>query len=182
MDDNFLGQITLFACNFAPYQWAMCQGQLLPIRQYTALFSLLGTNFGGDGVSTFGLPDLRGRLPNGMGQAPGLSDYSIGETGGANSVTLTDANSPPHNHSFAAYNVAATTGNPTGALPAIGPSTGERGHVTETKVYIASSPNVTLSNSSVAPVAGGARPHDNMQPALALNWCIALAGVFPPRS
>jgi microcystin-dependent protein len=182
MDDNFLGQITLYACSFAPAQWAMCQGQLLPVQQYTALFSLLGTNFGGDGVRTFGLPDLRGRLPNGMGQAPGLSDYSIGETGGENAVTLTDANNPPHSHSFAAYNVAATTGSPAGALPAVGASTGEREHVTATKMYIAANPNVTLANNFVNPVSGGARPHDNMQPALAMNWCIALTGVYPPRS
>ena len=179
--DSFTGQITLFACSFAPRDWAMCQGQLMPIQQNPALFSLLGVSFGGDGVRTFGLPDLRGRLPNGMGQGPGLSDYAIGEGGGTNAVTLVDANSPPHNHLFAAYNVAATTGSPAAALPAVGPTTGEREQTSRTNVYIAASPNVSLSNNMVGAVQGGGRPHDNMQPALALNWCIALRGLFPQR-
>ena len=180
--DNFLGQITLFACNFAPQKWAMCQGQIIPISQNAALFSLLGTQFGGNGTTNFGLPDLRGRMPNNMGQAPGLSPYTIGQTGGAAGVVLTDANIPSHTHAFLTYNTAATTGSPVGALPAIGPSSGQHGHETETKLYSGSAPNVTLSNLLVNPIEGSNRPHDNMQPALALNWCIALQGIMPERS
>ena len=180
--DNFVGQITLFACNFAPVNWALCQGQLVPINQYPALFSLLGTRFGGNGTTNFGLPDLRGRLPNGMGQAPGLSNYNLGQAGGVNAVVLTDQNIPPHTHSFATFAVTATTGSPAKALPAVGPATGEREQTTRTKLYSATNPNVALSAAFVDDVAGAGRPHDNMQPALALNWCIALSGVLPPRS
>jgi microcystin-dependent protein len=179
--DNFLGQITQFACTFAPQRWAMCQGQVMPISQNPALFALLGTAFGGNGTTNFGLPDLRGRLPNSMGQAPGLSPYTIGQTGGAPTVLLTDKNVPSHTHAFQAYNVAATTGSPLGALPAVGASSGERGHITETKLYSGNAPTVTLSSLSVNPVEGSNRPHDNMQPALAMNWCIAIEGIVPQR-
>ncbi|HEY1935557.1 MAG TPA: tail fiber protein [Acetobacteraceae bacterium] len=179
--DNFLGQITLFACTYAPVNWAMCQGQAVPISQYSALFALLGTTYGGNGTTTFGLPDLRGRVPNSVGQGQDLSNYVLGGRGGVATVALAATNVPPHTHNFPAYTVTATTGKPALALPATGSSSGEREHVTATKLYNTASPNVTLSSNFVGPVEGGARPHDNMQPSLALNWCIALSGVSPPH-
>ena len=120
MANHFVGQITLFPFNFAPVGWALCQGQLLPITQYTALFSLLGTQFGGDGRSNFALPDLRGRAPIGQGQGPGLSVYDIGSAQGVEAVTLTTTTTPPHSHGFPAFATTATTNAPSGALPAEG--------------------------------------------------------------
>src|SRR5580692_3820516 len=114
MSTPFVGQITLLACNFAPLNWAMCQGQVLSIQQYTALFSLLGTNYGGDGRVTFGLPDLRGRVPNCQGQGSGLADYLMGEMGGSETVTLLTSTVPPHTHSFPAYAGNASTTSPVG--------------------------------------------------------------------
>src|SRR5271166_6177624 len=113
--NQFLGQIALFPYNFAPLDWAFCQGQLLQINQNTALFSLLGVQFGGDGVRTFALPDLRGRVPIGQGQGPGLSPYVIGSQQGVETVTLTPSQSPPHSHAFPAFAYAATTNAPAGA-------------------------------------------------------------------
>jgi microcystin-dependent protein len=179
--DPFLGQITLFACNFAPQNWAMCQGQLLPISQYSALFSLLGTNFGGDGRVTFGLPDLRGRLPNGQGTGPGLSTYVIGEIGGTETVSLTSSTIPQHTHALPAYTADASTKSPAGALPAKGQTTGGRGAEKAMTMYNTGSPSVALTAQQVAPVTGGGVPHTNIQPSLALNWCIAMTGVFTAR-
>ena len=115
--EPFLGQITLFPFNFAPVGWAMCEGQLLPIQQNTALFSLLGTYYGGDGIRNFALPDLRGRAPIGQGQGPGLSQYLVGQVQGSETVTLTAAQSPAHTHAFPAFAASATTNAPGGALP-----------------------------------------------------------------
>jgi microcystin-dependent protein len=180
--EPFLGQITLLACNFAPYNWAMCQGQLLRITQYSALFSLLGTNYGGDGRTTFGLPNLQGRVANGQGQAPGLSDYVMGELGGTENVALTTQTVPAHNHAFLAYTTAANLTAPAGALPARGPVVSDgRGVDTTTTLYSTGAPNVALASGQVAPVTGGGVPHANIQPYLALNWCISLSGVFPAR-
>lgn len=181
MADPFLGQITLLACNFPPYNWMMCQGQLLPIRQYSALFSLLGTAYGGDGQNTFGLPDLRGRVPIGQGQGPGLENYTMGETGGIEGVTLTTATIPPHNHGLQAYTGTGTTVTPTGALTAEGVAKG--GHSGSTKMYLYNSaaPNVALAMRQVNPATGGNLSHNNLQPLLALNWCISLGGIFPSR-
>src|SRR5271156_6356425 len=120
MSNPFLGQITLFPYIFAPYGWALCEGQLLSISQNTALFSLLGTQFGGDGRSNFALPDLRGRAPMGQGQGPGLASYSVGSQQGGGQVTLTAATIPSHSHGFPAFATAATTNAPIGALPAQG--------------------------------------------------------------
>ncbi len=178
--EPFLGQITLFPYNFAPNGWALCEGQLLPISQNTALFSLLGTQFGGDGVRTFALPDLRGRVPIGQGQGPGLSAYDMGSQQGQESVTLAAATVPAHSHVFLAFAAAATTNAPNGALPAEGHGSG-RGGGFAVNTYAASGGAVSLAAGQVAPVSVGGAPHNNLQPYLTLNWCIAMQGVFPAR-
>lgn len=181
--DNFLGQITLYACNFPPKGWAQCEGQLMSISQNAALFSLLGTNFGGNGTSTFGLPDLRGRVPNGQGQGPGLSSYDMGQTAGEEAVTLTQQTVPQHNHSLMAYTGEGTTTQPAGGLPAQGDASGKHGHTTQFTFYHAGAPNVSLASSQCTPAGGGSSiPHVNIQPSLAATWCIALTGVYPSRS
>ncbi len=174
--DPYIGQIEAFAFNFAPKGWAQCNGQLLSIAQNSALFSLLGTVYGGDGRTTFGLPDLRGRVAINQGHGPGLSTYVMGEMAGSESVTLTSAQMPAHNH------VSTLRGNSDDA------SSGEPGNktlgVAGANVYNSGAPDngETLNTGSiqVAP-AGGNQPHNNMQPYLAINYCIALVGIFPPR-
>jgi len=177
--EPFLGQITLFPFNFAPNGWAFCQGQLLPISQNTALFSLLGTFYGGNGVSNFALPDLRGRVPIGQGQGPGLSNYAIGSVQGVETVTLLASQSPPHSHPFQAFAVQATTNAPSGALPAQGHSTGRGAPAVNT--YAPLQTAVPLASGQVGP-AGNGQPHNNLQPYLTLNWCIAMQGIYPSRS
>jgi microcystin-dependent protein len=177
--EPFVGQITLFPFFFAPRGWALCEGQLLPISQNAALFSLLGTYYGGNGVSTFALPDLRGRVPIGQGQGPGLSDYSIGSQQGVETVTLLASQSPPHSHPFPAVAAQATTNAPSRALPAEAHGSG-RGAF-PVNIYAALQTAVPLASGQVAP-AGGGQPHNNVQPYLTLNWCIALQGIYPSRS
>ncbi|HTW71897.1 MAG TPA: tail fiber protein [Acetobacteraceae bacterium] len=181
MSDHYLGQITLFGCNFAPYGWALCQGQLLPISQYAALFSLLGTQFGGNGTSNFQLPDLRSRVAVGAGNGPGLSSYVVGESGGVENVTLLTTNLPSHNHSFPAYTTAGATPNPSNALPAQGDASGRHGQGVAFNLYNQGTVSVTLAAGQLG-AAGNGLPHNNIQPVLAANWCIALSGVFPTRS
>lgn len=170
MTDPYLGEIRNFGFNFAPRGWAQCNGQVLPIAQNTALFSLLGTMYGGDGRTTFALPDLQGRTAIGAGQGQGRSPRVQGEAGGTESVTLTAPQVAPHTHPVSA-STSATAKSPADAVPgftAAGSSYGTTG-------------DVTMSASMVGPNAGG-QPHDNMQPYLVTNWCIALEGIFPPRS
>jgi microcystin-dependent protein len=180
MSEPFIGQIVLFPYNFAPRGWAFCNGQLLSIAQNTALFSLLGTTYGGDGRTTFALPDLRGRVPISAGQGPGLSDYSLGETGGAEDVTLITSEMPSHNHTaqvqLKGSNANASTDLPSGAVLA----RSARGNI-----YAAAASLVDMSSSSAASTigaAGGSQPHENRQPFLTLNYCIALEGIFPSRN
>jgi microcystin-dependent protein len=180
MANPFIGQITLLPYNFAPFGWAFCAGQLLPISQHTALFSLLGTTYGGNGTSNFALPDLRGRAPIGQGQGPGLSSYVMGSQQGVELVTLTTQTTPAHSHGFPAFAAAATTNAPNGALPAEGQSGGRGGGPVNT--YTAPGAAVSLAAGQVAAATGGGAPHNNLQPYLTANWCIALQGVFPPRS
>jgi len=168
--DPFIGELRLFGFNFAPVGWAICQGQLLPISTNTALFSLLGTLYGGNGQTTFGLPDLRGRAPLGFGQGPGLSSYDQGQAGGSEQVTLLAPQLPPHNHSVAAAS-SATAKNPAGAVPA----------VTGAGASYGTSTDLSMSPTMVGG-GGGSQPHENRPPYLALNWCIALQGVYPSRS
>lgn len=177
MMDPYVGEIRIFAGNFAPRGWAFCNGQLMPISQNTALFSILGTIYGGDGKTNFALPDLMGRAPMHQGTIPGGSTYPIGEQTGAASVTLTTAEMPSHAHAAMANSQSGNTSNPEGAVWAKNP--GSRG-VSPTPIYSAS-PTVPMNPLSLAPAGGGA-PHDNMQPYLGVGFIIALAGVYPPRS
>jgi microcystin-dependent protein len=174
MADPFVAEIRIFPFNFAPKGWAWCDGQLLPISQNTALFSLLGTTYGGDGKSTFALPDLQGRAPMHPGQGPGLSLHDLGETGGSETVTLLESEIPAHSHSLGAQNVAlggqATPAGNTFNRPASG------------NLYDSTSPQlVPLASETIAP-AGGDQPHNNLQPYLTFYFNIALQGVFPPRT
>jgi microcystin-dependent protein len=176
----FLGQITVYPYNFAPKGWIACEGQILPISQYTALFSLLGTNYGGNGTSNFGLPDLRGRLPLGMGTLTGGGDYVIGEIAGEESVTLTQGETQ-HTHSLDATTAAGTLNTPSGAVlasPFVGGRTGPTG---TGAIYNPGTPNVSLVPASVA-ASGSSLAHNNIQPSLVLRPCIALSGVFPARN
>ena len=165
----YLGEILLVPYNFAPTGWALCQGQLLSISQNTALFSLLGTTYGGDGRTNFALPDLRGRSPIGFGQGQGLQNYVQGQTGGEESVTLTLSQIPSHTHPAMGSANTATTANPGNAVWA-----------TESRLNIYSSGGGTAMAPSGA--SGGNQPHDNMSPYLTLNYVIALQGIFPTRS
>lgn len=167
--EPFLGQLVLVPYDFAPTGWALCNGQLLPIAENQALFALLGTTYGGDGVTTFALPDLRGRVPVSSGQGPGLSSYIVGETYGAESVTLNTSQIPSHTHPVNCDSVKGKAAEPTGRYP------GEA----STKIY-AGNANAQMNAGMIGGTGGGA-PHENRQPSLVLNWIIALQGVFPSR-
>ncbi|MDR3529655.1 MAG: tail fiber protein [Rhodopila sp.] len=180
MSEPFLGQIALFPYNFAPRGWADCAGQLLPIRQYTALFSLLGTYYGGDGRMTFALPNLQGTVPVGQGTQPGGSTYIIGETEGSESVTLTTASMPAHSHPLSATTVHGTINSPGGNLLAT-PQQGNPPLTSKGEIYNTAAPDTSLTQASIQPT-GGSLPHNNVQPFLVLRYCIALQGIFPPRS
>lgn len=182
--DPLLGQIQPFGFNFAPRGWALCDGQLMPISQYTALFSLLGTTYGGDGRTTFALPDLRGRVAIHQGHGPGLSDRRIGSRGGSETTVLNITNMPSHNHAaqgamkafFQPPTGGGSTPNPSGAVLSSAPGI---------DIYANSSPNLNMANGTVEVTVGnnGAnQPFNNMQPYLTINWCIALTGIFPSRS
>jgi microcystin-dependent protein len=173
MADPFVAEIRIFPFNFAPKGWAWCDGQLLPLSQNTALFSLLGTTYGGDGKSTFALPDLQGRAPMHPGQGPGLSLHDLGETGGSDTVTLLQSEIPAHQHALKAQTVDnADVTNPSPAMT-FAPSTGG--------TLYQSSSDAQLAPQALAP-AGGSQPHNNLQPYLTFYFNIALQGVFPPRS
>lgn len=170
MSDQFLAEIRIFPFNFAPTGWAFCNGQLLPISQNTALFALLGTFYGGDGKSTFALPNLQGSLPMHQGQGQGLSERFLGEQSGSESVTLLVSEIPFHTHSMSMSVRPADTLDPTGL--ALG---------TGNAVYVAGAPSQALAPQALAP-AGGSLPHNNMMPYLTLNFCIAMQGIFPARN
>lgn len=170
--EPFIGQLMLTGATFCPRGWANAEGQLLSIAQNTALFSLLGTTYGGDGQTTFALPDLRGRAPIHQGQGPGLTNRTLGEQGGAETVTLLPSEMPAHAHSLLGSSAAADAASPTGAALA----TKQR-----TTLYRAgATPDTALHGASIA-VAGGSQPHENMSPYLVMQWCIALEGIFPSR-
>ncbi|WP_282940366.1 tail fiber protein [Paenibacillus sp. RC67] len=175
MSAPFVAEIRIFAGNFAPKGWALCNGQLMPISQNTALFSLLGTNYGGDGKSTFGLPDLQGRVPLGQGNGEGLSDYVIGQSEGSETVTLLSSEMPQHTHN--AMSAGAST---SGTEPA--PQNGVVwANTTTGSAYDTAAPTLPMSGLSMG-VSGGNQAHNNRQPYLGLTFIIALQGVFPPRS
>lgn len=169
MADPFVAEIRIFPFNFAPRGWAWCDGQLMPLSQNTALFSLLGTTYGGDGKSNFALPDLQGRAPMHPGQGPGLSLHDLGETGGSETVTLLESEIPAHSHTLSASTEAGATNLPAGAFTGTGSA-----------IYAPAANLVNTSPSALAP-AGGDQPHNNMMPYLTFYFNIALQGVFPPR-
>ncbi len=172
MSEPFVGEIRMFGFSFAPQGWALCNGQLLPISQNTALFSLLGTTYGGDGRTTFALPDMRSRVPACQGQGPGLSSYAEGQAGGAETVTLAAAQMPGHTHPVKASSSAAASDQPEGRALARSAS----------HIYTAKPDASTVMNTDMLGDAGGSQPHDNIQPYLAVNFCIALNGIFPSLS
>ncbi len=169
-----LAEVRAFAGNFAPRNWAFCEGQLLSISANQALFSLLGTMYGGDGRTTFGLPDLRSRIAIGAGQGPGLSDYDIGTKGGTQTVTLTVSHMPTHNH------MAYVTNDP-GTLPAPGGHILASEAVGATALYSDQNPNTQLSPHAIGNT-GGSLSHENRQPYIAMHYIICIAGLFPSRS
>jgi microcystin-dependent protein len=171
--DPFVAEIRIFPFNFAPKGWAWCDGQLLPLSQNTALFSLLGTTYGGDGKSNFALPDLQGRAPMHPGQGPGLSLHDLGETGGSETVTLLESEIPAHAHQLRVSSDSADQPAPNAARSLARSNGGFAWNPTLTAA--------TFNGNALAP-AGGDQPHNNMQPYLTLYFCIALQGVFPPRT
>jgi microcystin-dependent protein len=180
MSQPFLGQITVFPYGFAPLGWADCAGQILPISQYAALFSLLGTFYGGNGTSNFALPDLRGRIPLSQGQGPGLSSYAIGQSGGVETVSLLPANVPSHSHTLFATTAPGTT-NTAAANLLSAPQKGSGREGIQGKIYNPAAPDTALAPQAIG-LAGSNQPHNNVQPFLVLRYCIALSGVFPQRS
>ncbi len=175
MSNPFVAEIRMFAGNFAPTGWAFCNGQLMPISQNTALFSLLGTNYGGDGRSTFGLPNLSQRMPihAGSAQGPGLSDYVVGQSGGDANVTLLPTEIPQHSHAQQASNALASVSSANGSVLAK--------TVSPNPPYHAPASLQPLGPNALS-VAGGNQPHNNLQPFLEVTFIIALQGVFPARN
>jgi microcystin-dependent protein len=173
MADPFVAEIRIFPFNFAPKGWAWCDGQLLPLSQNTALFSLLGTTYGGNGKSNFALPDLQGRAPMHPGQGPGLSLHDLGETGGSETVTLLESEIPSHSHTLRASLSDGISREAVGQNPASG--------IGGIVAYAAPGALTQMSPNALTP-AGGDQPHNNMQPYLTFYFCIALQGVFPPRT
>ena len=171
MADPFVAEIRIFPFNFAPRGWAWCDGQLLPLSQNTALFSLLGTTYGGNGSSNFALPDLQGRAPMHPGQGPGLSLHDLGESSGTETVTLLQSEIPAHSHAVRVSVQDATTRIVAGQLPATGIG----------MAMFAPTPGNVVLNPAAATTAGGDQPHNNLMPYLTFYFCIALQGVFPPR-
>jgi microcystin-dependent protein len=171
MADQYVGEIRLFGFNFAPAQWALCNGQLLSISTNSALFSLLGTFYGGDGRTNFALPNLQSRVPIHQGQGTGLSPYVIGEMSGTETVTLTQQQMPQHGHSALSSGSQADGSRPAGAVLAR----------TTADIYTAA-PDGTAMNPGMIGTAGGSQPHPNLQPFLVINFCIALTGIFPSRN
>lgn len=173
MSNPYIGEIRLFAGNFAPLGWAFCQGQLVSIAENDALFSLIGTIYGGDGQQSFGLPDLRGRVPVHQGNGSGLSPRVIGERAGTETVTLTTAQLPTHSHSLVATSASASaTAGPAGGVLASA----------SVKVYGSGAPTTPMATAAIAPTSGGGQPHENMAPFLALNYIISLFGIYPTQS
>jgi microcystin-dependent protein len=177
MTSPYIGEIRMFGGNFAPSQNALCQGQLVGISQNQALFALLGTYYGGNGVQTFGLPDFRGRIPINQGQGNGLSNYAIGQTGGSEYATLLPTQMPSHSHTMGASSAGATINTPAGNVPSslVSPFTGfwvAPGNITGSPIGM---------NAAALTQTGGSQPHENRMPILAITFIIALSGIFPSR-
>jgi microcystin-dependent protein len=172
--DPFVAEIRIFGFNFPPKGWAFCDGQILPLSQNTALFSLLGTTYGGDGKSNFALPNMQGNAPMHPGQGPGLSLHDLGETGGSETVSLLESETPAHSHALRA-DAGDVADKP---APATNRSFAFSNN---TNAFRASGTHVSMAPEALPP-AGGDQPHNNLMPYLTLNFCIALQGVFPPRT
>ena len=169
MAQPYVGEIRMFAGNFAPVGWQFCEGQLLPISENETLFQLIGTTYGGDGQETFALPNLQSRIPVHAGQGPGISqNYQLAETGGVESVTLTTQQIPVHTHALLGSGAGATTQTPGGNVAAVAAA----------QVYASANSPTQMSNQSVSPI-GGSQPHENVQPYLCISFIISLFGVFP---
>jgi len=174
MANPYVGQLSLVAFSFAPRNWALAAGQLLPIPQNTALFSLFGTMYGGDGKATFGLPNLQGAVPIGVGQGPGLGDYTQGQTGGLTNVTLNPGQAPNHTH--------PPMGEPV-SRPLVGTPVGNSFADSDSgNLYAGSAPQPVAMSSSAVSFYGGSQQHNNLMPFLGLYWIVALQGVYPPRN
>ena len=180
MSQPYVGQLSMFAGNFAPAGWAFCSGQLLPISENDVLFQLIGTTYGGDGQSTFALPNLQSRVPVHMGQGGGLSNYTIGQSGGTETVTLNTQQIPQHNHlALAVTPTPANTPTPASGTVMADEQVGQSNNPFTYAPFNSGTPNlVTLGNSTVQNVGGG-QPHENVQPILAINFIISLLGIFP---
>lgn len=178
--DPFLGEIRMVGFNFAPTGWALCNGQLLAISQNAALFSLLGTTFGGNGQTTFGLPNMQSRVPIHQGQGTGLSPYTMGQMAGNESITLIVSQIPAHNHLMNVNNGNSNQTNPTNNLLAVTNNNDSRALV-QYPTYSNAASTGTLANGAIS-MTGGSTPHPNIQPYLVVNFIIALQGVFPSRS
>lgn len=178
MSEPFIGEIRMFAGNFAPRGWAFCQGQILSIAQNTALFSILGTTYGGNGQTTFALPDLRGRAPMQPGQGPGLSSRTLGEQGGSENVTLLITQMPAHNHTVNANGSPGNGSVPTGSVWAEVVNPADNALM---GAYTNAAPNTTMSANAIG-TAGGSQPHNNMSPFTCVNFIIALQGIYPSRN
>ncbi|MGH9423769.1 MAG: phage tail protein, partial [Thermoanaerobaculia bacterium] len=173
--DPFVAEIRIFPFNFPPKGWAFCDGQILPLSQNTALFSLLGTTYGGDGKSNFALPNMQGNAPMHPGQGPGLSLHDLGETGGSDTVSLLESEIPSHSHQLRGDGQDQADTSAPNNTTVFAKSQGANTYVVPSPVL------VNMSDSTIAPV-GGDQPHNNMMPYLTLNFCIALQGVYPPRT
>jgi microcystin-dependent protein len=174
-NECMIGEVRMFAGNFAPRSWALANGQILSIAQNTALFSILGTMYGGNGQTTFGLPDLRSRFPIGAGQGPGLSTRSEGEVGGEETVTLLQSEMPAHTHALQASSAAGTHIRPqTRVLAKVDPVTGNN-------IYNAGPPDSAMAAESIG-LTGGSQPHDNMPPYMGINFIICIEGIYPSRN
>lgn len=171
MPEPFVGELKMFAGNYAPYGWKFCDGSRLPISEYETLFTLIGTTYGGDGQSTFQLPDLRGRVPVHQGRGTDGITYILGETGGVESVTVTTQQMPRHNHIMFATTSAAALPNVANALPATG---------TLSQLYWGDPPDQAAAPQAIGPM-GDSRPHSNLQPYLCVNFIISMFGIFPPQ-
>jgi microcystin-dependent protein len=174
VSEPFLGEIRMFAGNFAPRGWALCDGQLLAVSQNDALFSLLGTIYGGDGRTTFGLPDLRGRFPIHAGQGAGLSDRRLGSAGGSETVVVTTGQLPAHTHAMGASSLTGTSSSPAAAVPA----------AVALDAHYADPPTVAGNelNATAVDLTGGGQGHPNIQPFQCVNFIIALVGIYPSRA
>lgn len=181
MSECFLGEIRMFAGNYAPKNWSFCDGSLLSISEYDTLFTLLGTTYGGNGTTNFQLPDLRGRMPIGQGNGPGLTPRLLAQFGGTEDVPLTGANLPAHNHPILVSQNAASSLSPTGMVPAVPPTVAAHNYA----MYTVATPSPAPTQVDLAPMiqnAGGSVPHENVMPGLCVNFIIALLGIYPSQS